>query len=64
MMVSIANKIIYHNVILQQATIAQPMIQSVWQILHIAFHLMMKHATKIKEVFAIIQETHQLGAIF
>lgn len=64
MMEKTATKIIFHNVIKQLVLIVQPLIQFVLLILHIVYRLIIKHAIKIKEAFAIIQEILRLGAIF
>ena len=55
---------IFHNVIFQMDIIAQPLMESNWLMLLIVFRLIMKHATKIKEAFATLQEIHLLGVIF
>jgi hypothetical protein len=64
MMVAIAIKTIYLNVIKQPATTVPLLTRFVWQIHHIVYRLMVKIVLKIQEAFAITQETHQHGVIF
>jgi hypothetical protein len=64
MMVAIAIKTIYLNVIKQLATTVPLLTRFVWQIHHIVYRLMVKIVSKIQESFVITQETHLHGVIF
>lgn len=64
MMAKLVILTIFKNVILRMAIIVQHGMELIWLQHHIAYLWIILIATQIQEVFAIIQETHQLGVIF